>query len=82
MMPDKNLRADYKKGTLKVLAVLENIGYHIVCILSCNNHVNRNKFCALCDSDLKPYITRPSNSSQQLNFLFDSVYFLKCIRNN
>lgn len=83
LLPVKNLTSNYlKECTMKVLSMLETIGYRVICLISDNNRVNRNMFTAMCNGILKPSIENPFDSSRQLFFLFDSVHLIKCIRNN
>ena len=67
---------------IKVLKMIKNIGYKVVCMISHNNRTERYVFTWICGSVLKPCIAHPINSSRQLFFLFDSVHLLKSIRNN
>ena len=83
LIPVKSMNAAYlKECTFKVISMLENCGYLVICLISDNNRVNRNMFTALSDGELKPWIPHPCNSLRKLFFLFDSVHLLKCIRNN
>jgi len=83
MVPVKSLTAEYLKTcTLKVLGMLDKVGFNVFCLLSDNNRVNRNMFAELCGGTLTPYTAHPVDSSKRLFFLFDSVHLLKCVRNN
>jgi hypothetical protein len=83
LVPVKNLNAQYlKQCTMKVIEMLENVGYMVCCLISDNNRVNRNMFTDICNGNLLSYIDHPFNSERKLFFLFDTVHLLKCIRNN
>jgi len=83
MVPVKNMNAVYlKECTVKVISMLESIGYKIVCCISDNNRVNRNMMTAICNGKLQASIVHPCDADRRLFFLFDSVCLLKCIRNN
>lgn len=83
MLPVKGLTAEYLlECTQKVIHMLENIGYSVICLASDNNRVNRNMFTALCDGELKPSIPHPCDNTRKLFFLFDTVHLMKSIRNN
>jgi len=83
MVPVQNLTAEYLKVcTQKVIKMLENAGYYVFCLISDNNHVNRNMFADLCGGDLRPFVQHLCATHRKHFFLFDSVHLLKCIRNN
>lgn len=69
--------------SLKVLQMLETIGFTVLTIISDNNRVNRNMFLKLCGgNEMKVCIPNPFNPSKKLFLLFDSVHLIKSIRNN
>ena len=83
LQPVKNLETSFLHDSLiKVLKMIENIGYKVVCLISDNNRVNRNVFTSICGGVLKPSVAHPLDSSRRLFFMFDSVHLLKSIRNN
>ena len=83
LVPVKNLTAAFlKEYMLKVLVMLEKVGFKVFCLISDNNRVNRNMFAELCGGELKTSIPHPVCENRMLFFLFDSVHLLKCIRNN
>ena len=83
LIPVKNLNMSYlKECTVKILELLETIGYKVLCCISDNNRVNRNMFTDFCNGHLFPSIGHPCDPSRRLFFLFDSVHLMKCIRNN
>jgi len=83
MVPVVRLNVSYlKECTMKVIVMLESIGYLVLCLISDINRVNRHMFTDLCNGELKPYIEHPCCSTRKLFFLFDSVHLLKCVRNN
>jgi len=83
LIPVVNMTAAYlKEITVKVLSAVHQSGFIVLCLISDNNRVNRNMFTALCNGDLKPFISHPCDPTLKLFFLFDSVHLLKCIRNN
>ena len=82
MMPIKNLGAQFlKQCTMKVIEMLENMGYYVLCLISDNNRINRNMFTKICTGNLRPFFY-PINAERKLIFLIDNVYLLKCFRNN
>ena len=83
LIPVKSMNATYLKDcTVKVIRMLEDCGYFVICLISDNNRINRNMFTELGNGELKPWIIHPCCSERKLFFLFDSVHLLKCIRNN
>ena len=81
--PVKNLDTSFlHDSVIKVLKMIESVGYKVVALISDNNRINRNVFTAICGGILKPSIVHPLDSSRQLFFMFDSVHLLKSIRNN
>ena len=83
IIPVKNLTASLLQDMiLKVLEILNNIGYSVICVISDNNRVNRSAFTLICGGNLQQSIPSPFKSTDRLFFLFDTVHLLKCIRNN
>ena len=71
LQPVKNLETSFLHDSLiKVLKMIENIGYKVVCMISDNNRINRNVFTSICGGVLKPCIAHPIDSSRQLFFVF------------
>ncbi len=83
LIPIKNLTATYlKELTLKVIVMVEQAGYKIVCLISDNNRINGNMFAAFCNGSMQSSTVHPCDSTRLLFFLFDSVHLMKCVRNN
>ena len=83
MLPVKGLTAEFlAECSLKIIKMLEDIGYFVLCLVSDNNRVNRNMFTTLCGGELQTSIEHPCSADRKLFFLFDSVHLLKSIRNN
>jgi len=83
LQPVKNLDTSFlHDSVMKVLRMIENVGYKIVALISDNNRINRNVFTSLCGGVLYPFTVHPLDSSRKLFFMFDSVHLLKSIRNN
>ena len=83
IVPVKNLNAQkLYEMMLKVLQMLQNIGYLVLCMISDNNRINRSAFTLMCGGKLELFIQNPFNPSERLFFLFDTVHLFKCIRNN
>lgn len=82
LVPVVNLTAAFlHKLTVDILKLVHKARYKVISILSDNNRVNRNMF-TMMSGVLKPYIAHPCDPVFKLFFLFESVYLLKCIRNN
>jgi len=84
LVPVANLNAAYLKDiTLRVMRLVHDAGFRVLCVISDNNRVNRNMFTMLCGGgQLQSSIPHPFDSTLQLFFMFDSVHLLKCVRNN
>eukprot|EP00745_Piridium_sociabile_P000858 TRINITY_DN1054_c0_g1_i10.p1 TRINITY_DN1054_c0_g1~~TRINITY_DN1054_c0_g1_i10.p1 ORF type:complete len:707 (+),score=149.43 TRINITY_DN1054_c0_g1_i10:209-2329(+) len=83
IVPVKNLNAKILHEMLmKVLEMLHNIGFLVICMISDNNRVNRSAFTIMCGGKLQLFIQNPFNVSEKLLFLVDTVHLFKCIRNN
>ena len=81
LQPVKNLDTSFLyDSVIKVLTMIENIGYKVVALVSDNNRII--VFTSICGGVLKPCIAPPLDASRQLFFMFDSVHLLKSIRNN
>jgi hypothetical protein len=83
MVPVKNLTSAYlQELIIKVIELLERVGFLVLCLISDNNRVNRNAFTDMCGGSLKSFTQHPCSSDRKLFFLFDTVHLLKCVRNN
>ena len=57
LQPVKNLETPFLHDSLiKVLKMIANICYKVVCLISDNNRINRNVFTSICGGVLKPSI--------------------------
>lgn len=66
----------------KMLLMLHNVGFTVVCLFSDNNRVNRSAFTMMGGGILQVSIQHPHNLAERLFFLFDTVHLFKCVRNN
>lgn len=67
LIPVKNLTTEYLTDcTMKVLKLLEDCGYQVLCLISDNNRVNRNMFTNMCGGTLQPFIAHPCASDRRL----------------
>ena len=83
LVPIKNLTACYLKELIvKVVKMVEQAGFRVLCIISDNNRVNGNAFSMMCNGSLQSFVAHPCDNSRKLFFLFDSVHLMKCVRNN
>ncbi|GFT93542.1 THAP-type domain-containing protein [Trichonephila clavipes] len=75
----EKLFADVKKTIVE----LDGIGFKVIGVVSDNNSINRK---AMSNFSVPPKLsfvyTHPSDSSNPLFLVIDSVYLFKCIRNN
>ncbi|GFY28465.1 transposable element P transposase [Trichonephila clavipes] len=67
----------------KTIVELDGIGFKVIGVVSDNNSINRK---AMSNFSVPPKLSivypHPSDSSNSLLFVIDSVHILKCIRNN
>ena len=83
LVPVNNMNASYLHELVcKVLNLLEEAGFVVVCLISDNNRINRNMFQKLGHTDLQSHVTNPANDKKNIFLLFDSVHLIKSIRNN
>ncbi|CAL1270294.1 unnamed protein product [Larinioides sclopetarius] len=83
LVPMKNQTADdLYCQTLKVLKLLNNCKYNVLCLISDNNRINRNMFTLMCQGNLANCISNPVEPGSKLFFLFDTVHLIKSVRNN
>ncbi|GBM68737.1 hypothetical protein AVEN_272226-1 [Araneus ventricosus] len=83
LVPMKNQTADdlYCQA-LKVLQMLNDCKYNVLCLISDNNRINRNMFTQMCQGNLVNCISNPVQPENKLFFLFDTVHLIKSVRNN
>ena len=78
LQPVKNLDTSFLyDSVIKVLTMIENIGYKVVALVSDNNRINRNVFTSICGGVLKPCIAHPLDASRQLFFYVRFCAFAK-----
>lgn len=65
-----------------VIKLLTEIGFKVVCLISDNNRVNRNRFERFCAGTLQTKFVNPYCESRNIYVMFDPVHLFKCIRNN
>ncbi|GBM88223.1 hypothetical protein AVEN_206343-1 [Araneus ventricosus] len=83
LVPMKNQTADdLYCQTLKVLQMLNDCKYNVLCLISDNNRINRNMFTQMCQGNLVNCISNPVQPENKLFFLFDTVHLIKSVRNN
>ena len=83
LVPVKNQTAEILLShTIKILHILKDLGYTVLCLISDNNRVNRNMFTKMCNDNLKFATQNPADPEKLLYFLFDTVHLIKCVRNN
>ncbi|GFO27806.1 transposable element p transposase [Plakobranchus ocellatus] len=85
ILPCHALTAEYQfKKTCELINTLEGCGAKIVCIINDNNKVNQSFFNTFHKSDPAfPWIAKsPVDNSKPLFLLYDTVHFIKNIRNN
>ncbi|GFW14375.1 THAP-type domain-containing protein [Trichonephila clavipes] len=67
----------------KAIVELDGIGFKVIGVVSDNNSINRK---AMSNFSVPPKLSivypHPSDTSNPLNFVIDSVHIFKCIRNN
>ncbi|GFU78852.1 putative transposable element [Trichonephila clavipes] len=67
----------------KTIVELDGIGFKVIGVVSDNNSINRK---AMSNFSVPPKLSiiypHPSDSSNPLFFVIDSVHIFKCIRNN
>ena len=84
VMPTKCLQSEYLFDITKCIIIsLVEIGFQVLSIITDNNAINKEAISFFCHL-LKLWIlyTHSVMKSRLLFFLFDSVYILKCIRND
>ncbi|GBN85828.1 hypothetical protein AVEN_167218-1 [Araneus ventricosus] len=67
--------------TLKVLQMLNDCKYNVLCLISDNNRINRNMFTQMCQGNLVNCISNPVQPENKLFFLFDTVHLIKSVNN-
>ena len=69
--------------TKRLIIGLEQIGFKVICVITDNNSINRKAMSYFHSPPKSSTVYRhPAHDSRPLFFMFDSVYLLKCIRNN
>ena len=67
----------------KIICGLENIGFRVFAVITDNNAINRKAMSQFAvPSKLSIAYPHRCDQKRPLFFVFDSVYILKCIRNN
>ena len=68
----------------KVLAMVQNAGFIVVVVvISDNNHVNAKTLQSICgSSSFEERIENLQHPDHKIFFLYDTVYIIKCIRND
>jgi hypothetical protein len=66
---------------LQVLKLLTEAGYHVRCMISDNNGVNRKMYEEICGGVLRVSFLNPVNPDIKTFTLFDGVHILITIRN-
>ena len=62
---------------------LKLFGFKVIAVITNNNAINRKAISKFVSSPkLSIAYPHPSNQIRPLFFLFDTVHFLKCVRNN
>jgi hypothetical protein len=82
LFPATNLKYDFSYMlVLQILKLLTEAGYHVLCMISDNNGVNRKMYEEICGGVLRVSFLNPVNPDIKTFTLFDGVHILKTIRN-
>lgn len=85
-----------KDMTVKIIEILNNVGFKIVSLICDNHRMNRSMYFLLAEEfgrnepsttniprkTLSPFIIKPFKSDEKIFLLFDTVHLFKSIRNN
>lgn len=80
LLPVKSMcGGDLKDAALQVISFVQNLGFHVIAVITDNNRVNQRLFSLLSSEYSMP---NPKYQDHQIYLLFDFVHIFKNIRNN
>lgn len=81
LIPVKNLKADdLLKMTNNVISFVQNIGFHVICLITDNNRINQKLFKQLTGE--KNSFPNPVYKNYSIFCTYDPVHLYKNFRNN